>query len=687
MTVILNEDWSAYAENTKVNTITGWGVYGEFQAIQDAPQVNGNSQIKVVTHSDGVAYYNTGSTSHSSETEVVSLFQSTWVYAGVAVGVSSRSNYFTVRLESGTSAAIVYKNGGSLQALISHTVNLVIGDLLKLELDDDAKTIEMFVNGVSVAAATDITGLYTPTNQSGFFCRASDPLIGAITLGTLAELPIALNPEEDRKVYAVTGATYPYTVSGTYSENPTSIRVKVTEFVSGNTVIDWATLDATPTGGTFSGVVNMPVGPYYKITVDFSNDPLAMTSTERVGFGLYGEFAGQSNTDNIMGGVAVAATDNIAIFDGSTYQVPTNGEFIHALNTISAANNNCVIAAYNTAVPATGISYHLPGGANYAARQALLTSAGGKLSFLWWGQGESDTNNVATYGSSLGQLYADILVRTGQATETLPMYIVQLGRNNGGTGNDAGWQGIRNAQTSYADLTANVYISHQTIDLPMDDAFHRSTSGLVQEALRFADTFNSVYIGSGRSGRGAIPISANLSGSNVVINHDFNGGSLITIPASALDGYEVTEDDFTSLLTIDSISASSNKITLSLSAVPTGQVKVRSQQGEDPTVSKMPVSNVTYNSQPVIVEPINAPISATLALSVLNMTSTGTPDGTYNMVAWDLSNDSVFFNGDVIFSGGAASITTPLSVGSYALAFTPGNNPPITGIAYDGVTE
>ena len=268
------------------------------------------------------------------------------------------------------------------------------------------------------------------------------------------------------------------------------------------------------------------------------------------------------------------------------------------------------------------------------------------------------------------------------------MYIVQLGRNNGGTGNDAGWQGIRNAQTSYANTTANVYISHQTLDLPMDDAFHRTTDGLVQEALRFADSFNAVYVGSGNSGRGSIPISASLSGSNKVeIIHDFNGGTLLTLPANSLDGYEVTEDDFLSLLTVSSISTSSNKITLTLSATPTGQVKVRSQQGEDPELAKMPVSDVTYSSQQVMVEPINDPITAALALSALNMTSTGTPDGTYSMVAWDLSDNSVIFSGNVIFLSGVGSISTPLSVGSNVLAFTPGTNSPVTGIAYDGVTE
>lgn len=83
-------------------------------------------------------------------------------------------------------------------------------------------------------------------------------------------------------------------------------------------------------------------------------------------------------------------------------------------------------------------------------------------------------------------------------------------------------------------------------------------------------------------------------------------------------------------------------------------------------------------------------ISTALGLttsSTLNMINTGTPDGTYSMVTWKLSDNSVMSVEDVTFSGGAASIITSLGVGSSVLAFTAGANSPTTGIAYDGVTE
>ena len=73
--------------------------------------------------------------------------------------------------------------------------------------------------------------------------------------------------------------------------------------------------------------------------------------------------------------------------------------------------------------------------------------------------------------------------------------------------------------------------------------------------------------------------------------------------------------------------------------------------------------------------------------SDLNMTGTGTPDGSYSMVAWDLSDNSAVFNGNVTFLNGDATINLPVIIGADVLAFTPGANSPVTGIAYDGVTE
>ena len=80
-------------------------------------------------------------------------------------------------------------------------------------------------------------------------------------------------------------------------------------------------------------------------------------------------------------------------------------------------------------------------------------------------------------------------------------------------------------------------------------------------------------------------------------------------------------------------------------------------------------------------------IITALNSSTLNMIDSGTPDGTYTMKFWDLSTDLKVDEIPVTFSGGNASAYISSLPDQDVLAFTAGANSPLTGIAYDGVTE
>lgn len=696
MASVFQTDFSEYAENTLLKDIAGWTVYGSFQSNIDAARIE--SQALVLDSTDGtVMSYNTGSTSHYSEVRMKYAFTGSNRDGGPAVRVDARLNWISIRLSSATTTSIIFRNGGGTQILQTYTSTPVaVDDIVRLEVDGDNNTVELLINGASAGTPVDISSISSNTStNAGMYGVTSNPYIDDLDLGTTASDLITLANEPSRKVYATFGPTYNYTISGTYEgvTTPTAIEYRIEEFVSGTVVTDWTTLDAAPTGGTFSGAVDIPRGPYYKILVRYANATNIQTASLRIGFGLVIEFAGQSNTDmpwnNTFNDTPL---DNVVKFNGSEYQQPTDRGCIYAgLNAISQSLG-CVVAAYETAVGATAIEQHLPGGDNYANRQAALTAAGGKLNALWWGQGESNVGSAqATYETRLGELRSDILSRTGQTSDTLPMFIVQLGRNDGGTGNDSGWQGIRNAQTNYENSTADVYISHQSMDLPMSDGLHRTSQGYVTEVLRFSDSFLAAFNGSGNSGRGPIPTSATYSGNDVTVTHNLNGSTGLTVPSLATSLYELTNDDFSTTSNPTSASyVAPDKIVLTFASIPAGTVKLRSHQGQDLDETTFPTGDELHNSQAVMVEPITIETTVTEGTPPVTVDITfdiGAPDGTYKTYLMDVDDNEVF-SGNVTYSGGSATITgLSVASGTFLRGYVDsGNTVSSEGCGIKGVT-
>jgi len=696
MASVFQTNFSEYAENTLLKDIVGWTVYGSFPANINAARIENQALVMDVT--DGtVMSYNASSTSHYSEVRMKYAFTDTNRDGGPAVRVDARLNWISIRLSSATTTSIIFRNGGSTQVLKTYTnTPVAVDDIVRLEVDGDNNTVELLINGVSAGTPVDISAISSNTStNAGMYGLTANPYIDDLDLGTTASDLIMLANEPSRKVYATFGATYNYTISGTYEgvTTPTAIEYRVEEFVSGTVVTDWTTLDAAPTGGTFSGAVDIPRGPYYKILVRYANATNIQTSSPRIGFGLVIEFAGQSNTDMLWNNTLTAMPlDNVVKFNGSEYQQSTDRGCIYAgLNAISQSLG-CVVAAYETAVGATTIEQHLPGGDNYANRQSALASAGGKINALWWGQGESNINSTqATYETRLGELRSDILSRTGQTSDTLPLFIVQLGRNDGGTGSDSGWQGIRNVQTNYANSTADVYISHQSMDLPMSDSLHRTSQGYVTEVLRFSDSFLAVFNGSGNSGRGPIPTSATYNGNNVTITHNLNGSTGLTVPSLATSLYELTNDDFSTVSNPTSVSyVAPDKIVLTFASIPAGTLKLRSHQGQDLDEATFPTGNELHNSQAVMVEPITLETTVIEGVPPVLVDITfdiGAPDGTYKTYLMDVDDNEVF-SGNVTYSGGSATITgLTVASGTFLRGYVDSGNTVLSeGCGIKGVT-
>lgn len=636
MTVMLQEDWSGHPENSELQALDGWTVSSTYASRLDNIQVNATSQLKKVNSSSVVvAFYDSGSSDHYIKTTGV-----TWeTYAGLAVRVIDHDNMITIE-GYGANTRVISRIGGVDEVL--EIIPIAVLAAHNTEVKTEGDLLKLFVDGVQKGPDVDITGKLSGNNVGIKLKSLSDPAIGPIEVGTLVDNSMTIDAMPQRHIYSIQGANQEHPVSGGYSlvvpVSPVDVRVE--DYISAATVFDWTELDATPSADRFSGVVNLPKGNYYKILTRFRANPSVIASTSRIGVGLLVDADGQSNVDQLLGsGNLEAVNDNTAIFDGvDTWALPTNQAITSMLNALAVANN-CVVGVVNNSVSGSDIESHLPSGSYYAATAARIAAIGGKFNLFYWGLGETDADSATSYlthEADLAALYQDRLTQTGQASSTLPMLVVQLGRQEGGTGKDTGWNAVRAAQTNFANVTDNVYISHQTMDLPMQDGLHRDYSGKVQECLRAAATYNS--IGGGDSGRGVIPISATVNGTNVEITHNLNGSAGIVLPTNTKDGYELCleSNDFSTLLTINGISTLGNKIILSLDSEPPEKVKLRSQQGQDPDHAKMPTGDKLYNGQAVIVEPIITSLLSIAGIeSTLNIDCSGIPDGDYTVVVLD----------------------------------------------------
>ncbi len=127
------------------------------------------------------------------------------------------------------------------------------------------------------------------------------------------------------------------------------------------------------------------------------------------------------------------------------------------------------------------------GGASlYGATIERVRAVGGRVAGVLWYQGESDANpdDLPLYKERLARLFGAL--RADLARPDLPIYYVQIGRFVDASASVAGWNGLREAQRTWAGtMPGTAMVS--AIDLELDDLVHIGTQGLKRLGKRLAD--------------------------------------------------------------------------------------------------------------------------------------------------------------------------------------------------------
>ena len=459
--------------------------------------------------------------------------------------------------------------------------------------------------------AVDSLGVDSSSGSAG----SSDNLAAAGTAATSGSATISGGASSitltdlTQAVYQRVSGYANISVVGTYAGSPAAIQARVVQAGTSTEVVTWTTVDASPSGGAFSGSISVPEGGQYNLQVRFS-DNAAITDSGAFawGVGILVLLIGQSQLVNWFDVGTHSSVTGAYKQSGSAYP-STTGTWSEMPTTGNGANEFAaqLIAQYSVPV---GLLKYAVGGTLLSQwdqttdtyhRNAVkaVADCGGAMEVILWAQGEADGSSgtsQSAYTTALTNMIAAFRseITNASGLSNLPVIVSLLGRGST-IGTDDQAAAIRSAQFAVCGTVADAYVGATTLDLPLADSVHYTSAGYVTHAQRMSQAFKALN-GDAAYYRGPYIVSAESVDSthtDVTIAH--RGGSDFT-PTSAINGFEI--DDGSIVVPSAAIRQSATVIRLT-HATLAGAATVRYGYGDDggdtfaATISNILVDNTT----------------------------------------------------------------------------------------------
>lgn len=372
------------------------------------------------------------------------------------------------------------------------------------------------------------------------------------------------------------------TVSGSHTGATSDIQVQI-ETAEAAVVVAWTTLDDVAPAGAFTGSVSVPRGgPYLARVRKAANTSIEALGTTQILVGYIVGMMGQSHVPNFQTNGTGTPNARAFVHNGTSLaQITSTGEGQNALTNAIIAAANCPVCFVGYGVSGAPLSYFWATSkqSSYTTWESRVASiAPGKLShFVWW-QGEGNLGDAKeTYRSAVAAMFAQLRADYGS---TLPITVVQLGRNTAGTSNDADYEKIRDAQIDLGNDANCSLVS--AMDFALADGVHFLSSASAIAGQRIAQCALKAK-GDAAYSRGPRIQRAILDGAaiNVELIHD--GGTDFT-PTTGITGFRVL-DNGTPATISSAVRVSATRVRLTLSAVPAGPVLVQYGYGKQPDIT------------------------------------------------------------------------------------------------------
>ena len=427
-------------------------------------------------------------------------------------------------------------------------------------------------------------------------------------VGFAVDVPmVTINGLAERSIFQRNSSnTGTIPISGSYTLTPDRIEARAV-LMAGATAgatTDWQTIQASPSGGAFSGnFTNVPAGGWYQIEVRSMTGatPLASATRSKIGVGDIFITAGQSNAANHGAPVQSAASDLINIFnlnssswqvanDPQPYATGSGGSPWPAFGDRLTARTQLPVGIVSVAVGGTEVSQWVPNSGTLYPRINLainsLQSYGGFRAILWH-QGESDTLAGTTAANYATRLNAVISQSRTDAGFAVPWGVALVSYHPSGTA--ANMAQVIAGQQQVIGNTAGVFKGAETDDFGsrgwLSDGVHFNAAGLQDHGRQWAETVD-----------GAV-----LTASNDAPLFNPPGGGypeavLVTITGEAGSTIYYTTDG-----TTPTTSSPSGPSPMSGISIPSNSTSMLRAFATLPGSPDSPVANATYVTVPTMV--------------------------------------------------------------------------------------
>jgi hypothetical protein len=498
---------------------------------------------------------------------------------------ATTANYLLVR-DNTADTLTLYRNGSSVASNPAGGA----GGLVISEIGDgyssntfalDGKLEYVYVWSGRALSSSDATALNT--DPYDFFAAAT----GTVTITTPARYKTFQRTTNGLAGGTPGGTTGAIAITGTYTGTPTAIRAR---FNGGS----WATIDASPSGGTYSGSLTGQAEGQGALDVDFSNDSSVTSSKADIGIGEVFLVAGQSNAEGRLDSArsythgslkATVFREDDAWADGNdpTDTGTADGSLWPLLATRIMAEEGVPVAFITTAEGSTNLStgdanWASPSGTSFTASKTQVTQSGvNSVRAVLFYQGEGDVLNSvarATHLAALENMADAYATDVAGAPKTIP---IQIGFQGAGVDN------VRLAIGDSWDTNSNCLGGVCVYDIS-NETHPGDTAGTVGEGQTIADRIWAVlsdnFYGGSHSGRGPLTTAATYSGSEIYV--DFDGiDTGLTLTASL---WSISDGNGR---TVSSVSYSGNRVTVTASGALAAPVTVSLGLGSS-TAGKTP---------------------------------------------------------------------------------------------------
>jgi hypothetical protein len=418
----------------------------------------------------------------------------------------------------------------------------------------------------------------------------------------------------NQRVYQRVGTSKTITFTGTYTGAPLAIQVRLIDATTAIGQTEWVDIQSNPTGGVFSGNLNVPQGGWYKLQYRCSvNTNVTWTGTNKFGVGVIIAEIGQSNMANrpttpykyplgdpkaieyITSSSIYRRVGNVndsfppnTLFGAGGYSsytsVGNNGDgHVFIANLISEGLGLPVLVV-NAAIGGTSITTWQATGTSWTNNgsgakrfKEFIQDIGGDFEMCLWHQGEEDaaTMSANTYKSYLANVHANCKTLNGRNDSNFKFGVISLGpgSRNGSVEGDFGK--IRVATQEYAEQTSGAFLAACAYDAATSDAVHITGESFYRIDRRVAKSALYQYgIGTSGAGPKIDPANTTRIGNVITVPVIHSGGTSLMDGNGSTAGTSITtfqvKDNGTILSYTSAISG--NNIILTLASTPSGTV-------------------------------------------------------------------------------------------------------------------